>query len=135
MTQSTRVQAVKFVIVGGVGFVVDAGILTLLNSFYGFSLLQSRICSVSIALTVTWFLNRQQTFSDQRSRRAIREWGRYAAVNSFGAILNMGIFFWLIHRFDSFRELPLLPLTIAASIALIFNFFASKHIAFRREQA
>jgi len=131
--QSTGVQSAKFAIIGGIGFVVDGGILTLLNSVYGFSLLQSRICSFSIAVTVTWLLNRHQTFADQKSDRAAREWGRYAAINSIGASLNMGMFLWLVQRFDLLAETPLIPLAMAASVALIFNFFASKRIVFRRQ--
>ncbi len=109
---------------------VDGAILTLLNSFFGLNLLQSRLGSFSVAVTVTWFLNRHRTFADRKSDRAGREWGRYALVNSIGALLNMGIFFWLVHRFDVFAELPILSLAVASSFALFFNFIASKHLAF-----
>ena len=47
----------------------------------------------------------------------------------------MAIFFWLIAQFDQLARVPLVPLAIAASIALVFNFFASRHIAFRHEQS
>lgn len=134
MMQSTGWQAGSFAIIGGIGFVVDGGILTLLNSIYGLDLLQSRLGSFSAAVTVTWFLNRQQTFADRKDRRVAREWGRYAIVNSVGALLNMAIFFWLVHRYSSFARMPLVPLAFASSIALVFNFFASKHIAFRLKQ-
>jgi putative flippase GtrA len=132
--RATGVQATKFAVIGALGFVIDGGILTLLNSAFGIDLLRSRICSFSVAVTVTWFLNRNQTFTEQKNKRAASEWGRYAAVNSVGALLNMGIFFWLIHRFDWLRGVPLLPLAIAAMFALIFNFFASKHLVFQGQR-
>ena len=132
--QSTGTQAQSFAIIGGIGFVVDGGILTLLNSFYGLDLLQSRLASFSAAVTVTWFLNRHLTFADRKARRATREWGRYVVINSVGALLNMAIFFWLVHRYSSLAGMPLVPLAFASSIALVFNFFASKHIAFRFKQ-
>lgn len=135
MTLSTGEQVSRFAIIGGIGFIVDGGILTLLNSFYGFNILQSRVCSFAVAVTVTWFLNRQRTFADRKDKRVAREWGRYAVVNSAGALLNMGIFLGLVHHFSIFRDFPLLPLGIASSIALFFNFFTSKHFAFRRYQA
>jgi len=131
---SLGAQATRFAIIGAIGFVFDGGILTLLNSVYGIDLLYARICSFSVAVTVTWFLNRQRTFASQKSERAASEWGRYAIINGVGAMLNMGVFFWLIQHFNKFREMPLLPLAVAASIALVFNFFASKHIAFRQQQ-
>jgi len=64
----------------------------------------------------------------------MREWVRYAAVNGLGALLNLGIFFWLLHQFSVLANAPLIPLAIAASIALVFNFLASRQIAFRYPQ-
>lgn len=135
MNQTVGRQAVSFVVVGGIGFFVDGGILTVLNSFYGLELLPARMASFSVAVTVTWMLNRARTFADRKDHRVVREWSRYAAVNGIGALLNLGIFFWLLHRFSTLNDVPLVPLAIAASAALIFNFFASRHIAFRYPQA
>lgn len=131
---STGRQASSFAIIGGIGFIVDGGILTFLNSVYGVELLPARLVSFSAAVTTTWLLNRNRTFADRKETRLIREWGRYAAVNSIGSLLNMGIFFWLVERYKMLAEVPLVPLGIAASVALIFNFFASKYIVFRYPQ-
>ena len=132
---TTGRQASTFIIVGGIGFVVDGGILTMLNSVYGIDLLPARIASFSAAVTTTWFLNRQRTFSDNKDKKIVREWGRYAAVNSIGSILNMGIFFWLLDRYEPLTQMPLVPLGIAASVALVFNFVASKYVVFRPQQS
>jgi len=102
-----------------------------LNSIYDIELLPARIASFSAAVTVTWFLNRQRTFADRKNHRVLGEWGRYAAVNSIGSLLNMGVFFWLIASYRVFADWPLIPLGMAASIALVFNFVASKYIVFR----
>ncbi len=134
MIRSNGRQACNFAIIGGIGFIVDGGFLTLLNSVFEFDLIPSRLASFSVAVTVTWFLNRRKTFADRKDSRAAHEWGRYAIVNSIGAFLNMGIFFWLVHHYNPLAKIPLVPLAIAASIALTFNFFASKHIAFRHQQ-
>lgn len=134
MTQSNGRKIGNFATIGGIGFIVDGGILTLLNSVFEFDLLLSRLVSFSVAVTITWFLNRRKTFADRKDRRPAREWGRYAIVNSIGALLNMGIFFWLVHGYSSLAAMPLVPLAIAASIAFVFNFFASKHVAFRHQQ-
>lgn len=124
-------QAGRFIIVGAIGFLVDAGILTILHSVFEFSLLHARLCSFAAAVTVTWYLNRQHTFFDRKDTRVVHEWGRYAVVNSIGALLNLGIFLWLVYRFTALASWPIIPLAIAASIALVFNFFASRHLAFR----
>ncbi len=132
---ATGRQAGSFALIGGIGFVVDGGILTVLNSVYGIELLPARIVSFSAAVTTTWFLNRQRTFADSKDTRVVSEWSRYAAVNSIGSVLNMGIFFWLIAQYEVLARIPLIPLGIAASVALVFNFIASKYIVFRQHQS
>lgn len=132
---ATGRQAGSFATIGAIGFVVDAGILTVLNSIYDVDLLPARIVSFSAAVTTTWLLNRERTFADRKGEKLVSEWSRYAAVNSVGSILNMGIFFWLIAQNEALARVPLIPLGIAASIALLFNFVASKYFVFRRQQS
>lgn len=134
VTPTTREQATRFAIIGGIGFVVDGGILTVLNSLFGLNPLLARALSFPIAVTVTWYLNRHRTFSERKSRRAAFEWSRYAALNGIGALLNLGVFFWLINRFNTLADTPLLPLAMGASIALVFNFLTAKHLVFRHQQ-
>ena len=131
MAGATMTQAGRFAAIGAIGFVFDGGILTVLDSVYGINLFYARLVSFSVAVTVTWYLNRHLTFVGGARNRPGREWGRYAVVQSIGALLNMGIFFWLIIAFEALAEWPVIPLAFAASIALIFNFFGSRHIAFR----
>jgi len=128
-------QAGRFLVVGAIGFCVDAGILTLLHSIFEFSLVQARLCSFAAAVTVTWYLNRQHTFADRKDVRAVREWGRYVAVNSVGALLNLGIFLLLAYRFALFASWPIIPLSIATAIALFFNFFGSRQLAFHHDRS
>ena len=132
MTRPPSGQAAKFAVIGAIGFVVDGGVLSLLNGLFELDLIRSRLISFLIAVTVTWLLNRYHTFSERRDRRATREWGRYLARNGTGALLNMGIFFWLIYRFEWMTAWPIAALAVAAPIALVFNFLGSKHIAFQQ---
>jgi putative flippase GtrA len=134
MSAAVIQQARRFVIVGAIGFLVDGGILTLLHSVFDFSLLHARLCSFSAAVTLTWYLNRQHTFAASKDVRAVHEWGRYAIVNSIGALLNLGIFLWLVDRFAALALWPIIPLAIASAIALTVNFFASRHLAFRHHR-
>jgi putative flippase GtrA len=127
-------QAGRFFIVGSIGFFVDGGILTVLHSIFDFSLLHARIASFAAAVTVTWWLNRQHTFADSKDARVANEWARYVVVNSIGAALNLSIFLWLVYRFSVLADWPILPLAIASSIAMVFNFIASRKIAFRQGQ-
>lgn len=135
MTVSTTQQAGRFAAIGAIGFVVDGGILTLLHSAWDIDLVRARLVSFSVAVTVTWLLNRRHTFAATRDDRAGREWGRYAVVNGVGALLNLGLFLWLIHAFPTLARWPIVPLAIAASVALVFNFLGSRRIAFRQGRA
>jgi len=132
MKRTVTWQAWNFVLVGAVGFAVDGGILLLLHESFDFGLVVSRCISFPCAVTVTWLLNRQRTFSDRKNALAGREWGRYAVVNGVGALLNLALFLWLVARFRAFEEWPLLALAAAATVAMTFNFLASRHIAFGR---
>ena len=132
MTTARRLrQPARFALIGGAGFVVDGGILTLLNSLAGMGLAASRFWSFGAAVTLTWLLNRRYTFAERRSTARVAEWTRYALVNAVGALLNLGIFLVLVYRSAFFARFPLIPLAIAASVALVFNFTASRQVAFR----
>jgi putative flippase GtrA len=128
-------QALSFAFIGAIGFVVDGGILTLLNSAFGLSLIRARLASFPIAITLTWYLNRKRTFAHIKNPDAAGEWGRYAFVNSIGALLNLAIFLWLIQAYDALAAWPILALALAASVALVFNFLVSRHVAFRPRQS
>lgn len=122
-------EALRFALIGATGFVVDGGLLLGLHQ-EGLALLPARLLSFSVAVTVTWALNRRYTFSRRRGR-ALPEWRRYALVNGVGALLNLGGFFALLARFPAWRATPLIPLALAAGGALVFNFWGSRQIAFR----
>jgi putative flippase GtrA len=124
-------QVISFGVIGLIGFLVDGGVLTLLNSFLSLDLFLSRLFSSSIAITVTWFLNRRYTFSDRKDKNALREWVRYAFVNGLGAFLNLSIFFWLVLAFSVLASAPIVPLAFSSAAALFFNFLVSKYVAFR----
>lgn len=134
MSNALHLQARSFALIGAVGFVVDGGILTVLHGFADFSATKARLVSFPVAVTLTWYLNRRRTFRQQSDQNSGREWARYAAVNSAGALLNLSIFLWLVHQWQSLSEYPVIPLAIAAVVALAFNFAGSKLFAFRPGQ-
>ncbi len=131
----THSELSRFVLVGGVGFCVDGGVLLLLHQHLGLGILLARLVSFSLAGTTTWYLNRRLTFNAPLPRRPRDEWTRYLAVNGLGALLNLSVFILIIQLFPSLAPYPLLVLAIAALTALIFNFLGSKYFVFHKEQA
>lgn len=131
----TREEILRFALVGAVGFAVDGSILVTLFQLLDWEILSSRLISFSAAATVTWLLNRLFTFSHRKSSRRLFEWSRYVAVNTLGAVINLGIFLWLMQYLPETGIYPLFGLGVAASISLLANYLGSKYIAFHRSQA
>jgi putative flippase GtrA len=128
--QSIKLRLSQFLMIGAIGFVVDAGLLLFLHERMAINVYLSRCVSFPLAMTTTWLLNRLFTFSDSRSPGRGREWGRYAVVNSIGALLNLGIFFVLVTFVALLQDAVLLPLAIAAAVALVFNFLGSRFFVY-----
>jgi putative flippase GtrA len=68
MNKALLKKIFSFGVVGGVGFVVDAGVLTLLSSKMGVNIYVSRLFSFTVAVFVTWMLNRKWVFNSDGPR-------------------------------------------------------------------
>ena len=113
MMQLRRVA--KFAVVGGVGFAIDAGVLTLavreLSSVYG-----ARALSFSCAVLVTWLLNRLYVFEPDKRASLAAEYGRYLATQIAGALTNLAVFVALIETIPRLAATPIVPLAIGALV-------------------
>ena len=121
-----------FAIVGAVGFVIDATILTLLMSGAGLDPYSARAISFSAAVTTTWYLNRRWVFGHAEVPMTRREYGSYVVVQVIGAAINLLVFVVAITWFDALRDVPVIPLAMGAALALVFNFAASSRFVFAR---
>jgi len=120
----------RFVIVGSVGFLVDAGVLVLLHYTYGMDVLPARLCSFNAAILTTWAMNRKMTFRAHASPRLLGEYGRYLLLGIAGGLLNLVIFLAFIQFSTGFTALPLPALAIASATALLFNYSGSRLFVF-----
>ncbi|WP_239187484.1 GtrA family protein [Candidatus Nitrotoga sp. HW29] len=126
-------KILSFGVVGAVGFVVDAFLLTVLTIQFGWDVLPSRTGSFACATVVTWSLNRMFTFSRPVSREPQarkKEYFLYLTVQVVGAALNFVVFFALIEWNPVLRQMPIIPLAGGAVIALVFNFTMSRKFVF-----
>ncbi|WP_194270710.1 GtrA family protein [Glaciimonas soli] len=121
-----------FMVVGGIGFVVDACVMMLLYKYAGLPLYLSRVLSFLVAVFVTWLLNRSFVFASKTrtSARAKREYVGYLAVQTAGALLNLGIFSSLIAGFPGLRTYPVIALMVGSGTAMIFNYYGLRHWVF-----
>jgi putative flippase GtrA len=120
----------RFGLVGTVGFLVDGGLLQALVGLAGWGVIQARILSFPVAVFATWLLNRHFTF-EANDGAAGRSFARYVAVSLGGASVNFIIYTVLVLSVAPMAALPIMPLAIASIVALAFNYFGSKHFAFR----
>lgn len=121
----------RFALVGGIGFCVDGGLLTLLM-YAGWEIIPARSVSFLSAATSTWLLNRIWTFELVRKTRIRTEYVSYIASQIFGAALNLAVFFALVSLDPGLRNTPLIPLAFGAVVSLTFNYVASKRFVFKR---
>jgi len=120
----------RFLLVGAVGFVVDAAVLLLLVDVAGMSRLWARIPSLLIAITATWWLHRHFTFAWAREVAASkREWLRFVVANAVGNGLNL-ILYWVLIGLFGWRILP--ALAVASVAAAGINYSMSARWVFRR---
>ena len=120
----------EFVVVGGIGFIVDAAILTTLIHVFEVGPYIARFFSFSGAVTVTWLLNRIWTFSRTMTSRKGSEYTRYICVQTCGWLLNFGIYAICIASSTTMRTFPVLALAVGSIIAATFNFLGARHFVF-----
>lgn len=125
----------RFLLVGGVGFSIDAGLLVLAHDLLMVEWPIARLVSFTVAATVTWLLNRSLTFAARAGRATIEQWRRYVAVNAAGAALNLAIFMLLISLATPLADRPIVALALAAAVALAFNFFGTRAVVFKLDDA
>jgi len=119
-----------FAVVGAIGFLVDAGILTTLMAGFDMHHYAARAISFPAAVTTTWYLNRRWVFDRRAVRMSGREYMSYVLVQVIGAMINLLVFVAVIELVASLKALPVIPLALGAGVALLFNFGASRRFVF-----
>ncbi len=119
-----------FGLVGSVGFIVDAGILTLLAQKFGVNVYLSRLFSFPTATVITWLLNRSLVFNF-RHQKTRSEYGKYLLVQTGGALVNLGVFALLLRAIPTLHATPVIPLAAGALFGLVFNYSGSRYWVFR----
>ncbi|GAB4231671.1 MAG: hypothetical protein Kow0032_14060 [Methyloligellaceae bacterium] len=118
----------RFLLVGGMGFLIDAGLLALAVHGLGLDPFAARLVSILCAVTATWVMHRHWTFHS-RDPRALAEWARYLGVNCAGAALNFALYALCLITVPAFP--PLGAMALASAVALLVNFAGARFWAFR----
>lgn len=133
MTQRAR-RIGRFLLVGGTGFLVDAGLTELLVAA-GLHPLAARAAAFALAVLVTYGLNRRFTFAAARPARAA-EGGRYLAVNLAAMGVNYAVFAAVLAAVPGVR--PFLAVACGSAVALAVSYAGYSRFVFsgpRNDQA
>jgi putative flippase GtrA len=124
----------KFLIVGGAGFAVDAGVLTFALGHVTSSIYVARALSFSLAVLATWLLNRTFVFAASESGIAV-EYARYFTIQVVAALTNLAIFVALIEAIPALSPTPVVPLAVGAILGALVNYAGSAWWVFRHRSA
>lgn len=134
-------QAAKFVLVGGLNFLIDMGVLNFLVFFTGISagLAQSgfKAASFLVAVINSYFWNKFWTFKRDSAESAGKEFLQFVIVSIIGFAINLGVDYAAVNMMSPFGGM--LPKTwaqlsamFAAIAALFWNFLGYKFIVFEK---
>lgn len=119
----------RFLAIGTIGFVADAGMLWLMLATTSLGVYWARLVSIAFALLVTWLLNRLITFGPS-SRHVAVEGARYGGVGIATSVINYlaySAFLWAV------PDTPVIvALAIASVVALAFSFLGYSRLVFDR---
>lgn len=127
-------QFLRFCIVGGIAFVTDYAFLELF-AHLGIAVPIARICSLAIALHVSYFLHGIFTYRGHRGYTRAT-WIQFLSSNIFGALINYGLFLAIVALvpFDDDRLTRLTGMIIGTAISMGFNYWANKRFAFASKE-
>ncbi len=120
----------RFVAVGAIGFLVDALVLAMAYHWLGWAALPARALSFSVAVLITWQLNRHFTFTAARRLTPMAELVRYLGANLVGLAINAGCYVLLVVSFAWLEARPILALIPAALLAAIVSYRGYSHYVF-----
>jgi len=123
-------KLVRFTIAGGIGFLVDAGILAALLHLTPLGPFLARLVAITVAMAVTWAFNRSFTF-DRSGRSLAAEGFRYGSVGVTAALVNYGLYSALLLSLPALQ--PLAAMVLATCASMILSFFGYSRFVFRAE--
>lgn len=124
----------SFALVGVIGFLVEALVLSTLTYVAGWGPWHARIPSFLLAVLVTWLLNRTLTFPGRGLQRRSVEGLLYLATVAFGSAVNLGVYGLVLHFIPALAAFPVIPLALGSLAGLLFNFNSARLLVFARRR-
>ncbi|TSD02076.1 MAG: hypothetical protein Athens071424_200 [Parcubacteria group bacterium Athens0714_24] len=132
-------QLAKFVLVGGLNFLIDISVL----SFFVFTtgvvsgLMQSGFKGISFLVAVinSYFWNKHWTFKKTNNKKSSKEFLQFFVVSIIGLTINIIVDYFFVNNIPPFKGVDpttwtQLGAVISAATALTWNFIGYKFIVF-----
>jgi putative flippase GtrA len=135
-----RTRFLKFLVVGCIGALIDFGVMNLLTSQFGLTLVVAGTISFICAVTSNFIWNRYWTYPDSRSKPLLKQLGMFFLVNVAGVMIRIPILHFMEPVFENILgRLPFvypmhidvlaknLTLALAVFVVLLWNFFINRY--------
>ncbi|WP_239476567.1 GtrA family protein [Nocardia arizonensis] len=130
-------QGAAFLVVGAIGFLVDAGTYNLLVFWGGEGVLyhaplQAKIIAIAVATVVTYFGNKWWTFSHKQTGNPGREYVLYAVFNVIAIGLQLGCLGFSRYVLDLSTPLSdnISGTLVGQIVAVVFRYWAYDKFVF-----
>ena len=118
-----------FLVAGGGGFLIDAGLTHILVEAAGFDPFLARVPAIMFAMAFTWLVNRSRTFNRSPHSLAV-EGFRYWAIGITSALVNYAVYSALMYRAPFLQ--PVAAVTAASLAAMVYSFVGYSRFVFGR---
>lgn len=135
-----RERFIKFAVVGAIGALIDFGVMNLLTSLAGMSLVTAGTISFVCAVISNFIWNRHWTYPDSRSRRIAHQLSMFFLVNIAGVAIRIPILHYIEAPLLGYLEnlsfttqsqseflAKNLTLALAVGIVMLWNFFVNRY--------
>jgi len=116
-------QLMKFVVVGGLSFVLDFIIYYVLTNFFSVYYLVAGFFSFSLSLIFNYLMSMKFVFKSKDDLKKTHEFAIFATLSVMGLGLNLLSLYILV---DIFKMNDLIAKVFVAGIVMIFNFVTRK---------
>ena len=127
-TNNWLAQLFRYIIVGGIAFLVDYGLLFLLTEYFHFHYLLSATISLIAGLIVNYAISTRWIFRHSKLDNRLMEFIIYSLIGVIGLLINNIILYLLT---DFFHIHYMLSKLITAAIVMGWNFIGRKIILFK----
>ncbi len=123
----------RYAVVGFTGFAVDTAVVRLMMDVAHLDYRAGRLISFSVAVMVTWLLNRAWTFKHTASDAGVKQAAVYVGVQIAGGLLNIGAYNLAIMAAPYLQHglWIVIPEGLGSAAGLCLTFIGAKHLAFR----